>query len=77
MVKFEFKWTNQELTTHYRPPAPMTGGSADAIARSGSNTGGTARSVRMLPLPPGPMPRLLRQVVPLGRRGSATPLKPP
>jgi hypothetical protein len=54
MVKFEFKWTNQELTTHYRPPAPMAGGSADAIARSGSNAGGTARSVRMLPLPPGP-----------------------
>jgi hypothetical protein len=27
-IKFKFKRTNQELTVHYRPPAPVAGGSA-------------------------------------------------
>jgi hypothetical protein len=41
-IKFKFKRTNQELTAHYRPPAPVTGGSA----------GGTTQFGRTLPLPP-------------------------
>jgi hypothetical protein len=40
-IKFEFKWINQELTTHYCPPAPVAGGSA----------GGTTQA-----LPPGVAP---------------------
>jgi hypothetical protein len=39
--KFKFKWTNQKLTAHYRPSAPVAGGSA----------GGTVRT-----LPPSPTP---------------------
>jgi hypothetical protein len=41
MVEFEFKWTNQETTPHYRPPTLAAGGSV----------GGTTRAVA-----PGPAP---------------------
>jgi hypothetical protein len=53
-IKFEFKRINQELTAHYHTPAPVTDGSADSTARSGSSASGTAWSGRVLPLPPGP-----------------------
>jgi hypothetical protein len=43
-IKFEFKWTNQELTTQYRPPAPVAGDSVGATARPGSSADGTAQS---------------------------------
>jgi hypothetical protein len=41
MIKFEFKWINQEVTPRYRSPAPTAGGrawasfNADATARAG------------------------------------------
>jgi hypothetical protein len=31
MIKFEFKRTNQELTAHYHPLAPVVGGTARAL----------------------------------------------
>jgi hypothetical protein len=54
MIKFKFKRTNQELTVHYRPSAPVAGGSVDDTTRSGSSADGTVRSRRALPLPPDP-----------------------
>jgi hypothetical protein len=39
-IKFRFKQINQKLITHYRPPAPVTGG--------------ITRSEWVLPLPSGP-----------------------
>jgi hypothetical protein len=32
MVNFEFKWTNQNMTPHYRPPAPAINDSAGGTA---------------------------------------------
>jgi hypothetical protein len=51
-VEFEFKWTNQEATPHYRPSAPVAGGNAGGSARPGSNAGSTARSDQAVALPP-------------------------
>jgi hypothetical protein len=38
MIKFKFTRINQELTTYYRPPTPMTNGSADGTARPHATT---------------------------------------
>jgi hypothetical protein len=73
MIKFEFKRINQELATHYRPPAPV----ADSSAR------GTARTLPLDPAPmrtvpsgssehypycPVPLPHLPGQAVPPGHQ---------
>jgi uncharacterized protein YsxB (DUF464 family) len=48
MVKFEFKQTNQEAPPHYRPPAPVVGGSA----QPDPSVGGTSRAGQVVGLPP-------------------------
>jgi hypothetical protein len=40
-IKFEFKRTNQELTAHYRPSAPVAGNSASGTAQPGFRAGAT------------------------------------
>jgi hypothetical protein len=39
MIEFEFKWTNQQLTPHYRPPALAV----DGNIRPDSNVNATTR----------------------------------
>jgi hypothetical protein len=51
MFTFKFKWTNQDATPHYRPPALAVGGSAGGNAQPNSNTGATARSGQAIGLP--------------------------
>jgi hypothetical protein len=49
MIKFKFKQINQEVTPHYRPPAPVIGGSAGGIAQTVAPGSALTRA-----LPPAP-----------------------
>jgi hypothetical protein len=51
-VKFEFKWTNQKVTSHYYPSAPAVDGSAGCTIRLGSNADTIDRSGQTIALPP-------------------------
>jgi hypothetical protein len=52
MVEFEFKLINQEMTPHYRPPAPVVDGSTGSSVRLSSNTDATVCSGQAVAPPP-------------------------
>jgi hypothetical protein len=63
MTEIVFKWTNHEPPRRYRPPAPMTGGSATGTTRPDSSVSGTVRPGYVPAHRSVPLPRPQRRVV--------------
>ncbi len=75
-IKFEFKWTNQELTTHYRPPSPVVGGTARALPPSLAPVRAVPPGLTVrYPCRPRRPPRHLPQALPAPAQAVAPPLE--